>query len=146
MLRLFGNLRSLKYIFIYVLNSGWSIDIVTTLDTANFIDEHYSECETAQYKDEVLSLVEQELAKRGEYFIFSELSGWSANVRKERILEDKYFYEMSVIKLIEDFGPFSQNYSTTELYSKEEIPEELRHETEMANQNAVSDRQPQSVR
>ena len=94
----------------------------------------------------MLSLVEQELAKRGEYFIFSELSGWSANVRKERILEDKYFYEMSVIKLIEDFGPFSQNYSTTELYSKEEIPEELRHETEMANRNAVSDRQPQSVR
>jgi hypothetical protein len=70
------------------------------------------------YKEEVLSLLEQELSYRGDYFIFSELSGWSANVRKERILDDKYFYEMSVIKLIEDFGPFSQNYTTTELYSK----------------------------
>ena len=59
-----------------------------------------------QYKEEVLSLLEQELSYRGDYFIFSELSGWSANVRKERILDDKYFYEMSVIKLIEDFGPF----------------------------------------
>ena len=58
------------------------------------------------YKEEVLSLLEQELSYRGDYFIFSELSGWSANVRKERILDDKYFYEMSVIKLIEDFGPF----------------------------------------
>ena len=73
------------------------------------------------YKEEVLSLLEQELSYRGDYFIFSELSGWSANVRKERILDDKYFYEMSVIKLIEDFGPFSQNYTTTELYSKEHL-------------------------
>lgn len=73
-----------------------------------------------KYKEEVLSLLEQELSYRGDYFIFSELSGWSANVRKERILDDKYFYEMSVIKLIEDFGPFSTNYTTTELYSKAE--------------------------
>jgi hypothetical protein len=73
------------------------------------------------YKEEVLSLLEQELSYRGDYFIFSELSGWSANVRKERILDDKYFYEMSVIKLIEDFGPFSQNYTTTELYSKVQL-------------------------
>jgi hypothetical protein len=28
---------------------------------------------------------------------------------------------MSVIKLIEDFGPFSQNYTTTELYSKVQL-------------------------
>ena len=62
------------------------------------------------YKEEVLSLLEQELSYRGDYFIFSELSGWSANVRKERILDDKYFYEMSVIKLIEDFGPFRNRF------------------------------------
>lgn len=69
-------------------------------------------------------------------------------MRKERILEDKYFYEMSVIKLIEDFGPFSQNYSTTELYSKEDIPEELKNETrDVTSRNAMSDRQPfQTVR
>jgi hypothetical protein len=101
---------------------GWTIDIVSTLDTSAFLDENYSDCQVepgstmSEYKSEVLSLVEQELAYRGDYLIFSELSGWSANVRKERILEDKYFYEMSVIKLIEDFGPFSQNYTTTELY------------------------------
>lgn len=100
---------------------GWSLDIVTTLDTVDFLDENYADCETAEYKSEVVSLVEQELAYRGDYFIFSELSGWSANVRKERILEDKYFYEMSVIKLIEDFGPFSQNFTTTELYSNYEV-------------------------
>jgi hypothetical protein len=106
---------------------GWTIDIVSTLDTSNFLDENYNDCEVeagtqmSQYKSEVLSLVEQELAYRGDYLIFSELSGWSANVRKERILEDKYFYEMSVIKLIEDFGPFSQNYTTTELYHNSEV-------------------------
>jgi hypothetical protein len=74
----------------------------------------------------VLSLLDQELSYRGDYFIFSELSGWSANVRKERILDDKYFYEMSVIKLIEDFGPFSTNYTTTELYSKAEQNDQLK--------------------
>lgn len=104
---------------------GWELDIVTTLDTADFLAANYADCELAnRYKSEVLSLVEQELAYRGDYLIFSELSGWSANVRKERILEDKYFYEMSVIKLIEDFGPFSQNYTTTQLYSKSEELEE----------------------
>merc|ERR1719471_1034972 len=99
-------------------NEGWTLDVVTTTDTQNFLEENYSDCELMQYKEEVLSLLEQELSYRGDYFIFSELSGWSANVRKERILDDKYFYEMSVIKLIEDFGPFSTNYTTTELYSK----------------------------
>lgn len=109
---------------------GWTIDIVTTLDTSNFLDTNYSECKMGEYKSEILSLVEQELAYRGDYFIFSELSGWSANVRKERILEDKYFYEMSVIKLIEDFGPFSQNYTTTELYSKSEEVDDKSSEVE----------------
>lgn len=104
---------------------GWTLDIVSTVDASSFIDENYSDCELAPFKGEVLSLMEQELTYRGDYFVFSELSGWSANVRKERILEDKYFYEMSVIKLIEDFGPFSQNYSTTELYSKIEADERL---------------------
>jgi len=28
-------------------------------------------------------------------------------------MEDKYFYEMSVIKLIEDFGPFSSNFTSS---------------------------------
>ena len=79
---------------------------VTTIDASNFLESEYPSCELMQYKEEVLSLLEQELSYRGDYFIFSELSGWSANVRKERILDDKYFYEMSVIKLIEDFGPF----------------------------------------
>ena len=68
------------------------------------------------YKEEVLSLLEQELSYRGDYFIFSELSGWSANVRKERILDDKYFYEMSVIKLIEDFGPFRNRFFFSLVY------------------------------
>jgi hypothetical protein len=99
---------------------GWTLDIVTTIDASNFLESEYPSCELMQYKEEVLSLLEQELSYRGDYFIFSELSGWSANVRKERILDDKYFYEMSVIKLIEDFGPFSTNYTTTELYSKAE--------------------------
>jgi hypothetical protein len=99
---------------------GWTLDIVTTIDASNFLESDYPSCELMQYKEEVLSLLEQELSYRGDYFIFSELSGWSANVRKERILDDKYFYEMSVIKLIEDFGPFSTNYTTTELYSKAE--------------------------
>ncbi|CAG5091061.1 Oidioi.mRNA.OKI2018_I69.PAR.g12834.t1.cds [Oikopleura dioica] len=94
-------------------NEGWSLDVVTTTDTQEFLDENYGDCEMMQYKSEVLSLVEQELTYRGDYFIFSELSGWSANVRKERIMEDKYFYEMSVIKLIEDFGPFSSNFTTS---------------------------------
>merc|ERR1712080_656875 len=99
--------------------------IVSTLDTSAFLDENYKDCNVdeqikmSEYKSEVLSLVEQELAYRGDYFIFSELSGWSANVRKERIMEDKYFYEMSVIKLIEDFGPFSANFTTTNLYKGE---------------------------
>jgi hypothetical protein len=97
----------------------WTLDVVTTLDTADFLDQHYSGCELTKHKQEVLSLVEQELTYRGDYFIFSELSGWSANVRKERIMEDKYFYEMSVIKLIEDFGPFSANFTTTNLYTGE---------------------------
>merc|ERR1719300_2351049 len=120
-------------------NEGWTLDVVTTTDTQDFLDQHYSACELTNHKQEVLSLVEQELTYRGDYFIFSELSGWSANVRKERILEDKYFYEMSVIKLIEDFGPFSQNYSTTELYSKEDIPEELKNETrDVTSRNAMS--------
>jgi len=99
---------------------GWTLDIVTTIDASNFLESEYPSCDLQNYKEEVLSLLEQELSYRGDYFIFSELSGWSANVRKERILDDKYFYEMSVIKLIEDFGPFSQNYTTTELYSKVE--------------------------
>jgi len=94
-------------------NEGWTLDVVTTTDTQNFLEENYSDCEMMQYKSEVLSLVEQELTYRGDYFIFSELSGWSANVRKERIMEDKYFYEMSVIKLIEDFGPFSSNFTSS---------------------------------
>jgi hypothetical protein len=85
---------------------GWTLDIVTTIDASNFLESEYPSCELMQFKEEVLSLLEQELSYRGDYFIFSELSGWSANVRKERILDDKYFYEMSVIKLIEDFGPF----------------------------------------
>jgi len=97
----------------------WTLDVVTTLDTSDFLDQHYSGCELTNHKQEVLSLVEQELTYRGDYFIFSELSGWSANVRKERIMEDKYFYEMSVIKLIEDFGPFSANFTTTNLYTGE---------------------------
>lgn len=100
---------------------GWTLDIVTTIDAQNFLESEYNDCEMMNYKEEVLSLLEQELSYRGDYFIFSELSGWSANVRKERILDDKYFYEMSVIKLIEDFGPFSQNYTTTELYSKVQL-------------------------
>jgi hypothetical protein len=113
---------------------GWTIDIVSTLDTSAFLDENYQDCDVdeqtkmSEYKSEVLSLVEQELAYRGDYLIFSELSGWSANVRKERILEDKYFYEMSVIKLIEDFGPFSQNYTTTELYKNEVETQKLQTE------------------
>jgi hypothetical protein len=85
---------------------GWTLDIVTTIDASAFLESEYPSCELMNYKEEVLSLLEQELSYRGDYFIFSELSGWSANVRKERILDDKYFYEMSVIKLIEDFGPF----------------------------------------
>lgn len=100
---------------------GWTLDIVTTIDASHFLESEYNSCEMMNYKEEVLSLLEQELSYRGDYFIFSELSGWSANVRKERILDDKYFYEMSVIKLIEDFGPFSQNYTTTELYSKAQL-------------------------
>lgn len=118
---------------------GWSLDIVTTLDTSNFLDANYKECEMANYKSEILSLVEQELAYRGDYLIFSELSGWSANVRKERILEDKYFYEMSVIKLIEDFGPFSLNYTTTELYSKEtdEVDENFQSREEFSIRSSV---------
>jgi hypothetical protein len=95
---------------------GWSLNIITTTETSQFLDEYYPSCSLMTYKEEVLSLLEQELCYRGDYFIFSELSGWSTNVRKERILEDKYFYEMSAIKLIEEFGPFSSNYSTTELY------------------------------
>jgi len=95
---------------------GWTLDVVTTLDTSEFLDRNYNGCDLMDQKQEVLSLVEQELTYRGDYFIFSELSGWSANVRKERIMEDKYFYEMSVIKLIEDFGPFSANFTTTNLY------------------------------
>jgi hypothetical protein len=105
---------------------GWTLDIVTTIDASNFLESDYPSCELMQYKEEVLSLLEQELSYRGDYFIFSELSGWSANVRKERILDDKYFYEMSVIKLIEDFGPFSTNYTTTELYSKAEQNDQLK--------------------
>lgn len=97
---------------------GWTLDVVTTLDSASFLDTHYLSCDLMDQKQEVLSLVEQELTYRGDYFIFSELSGWSANVRKERIMEDKYFYEMSVIKLIEDFGPFSSNFTTTNLYTQ----------------------------
>ena len=50
----------------------------------------------------------------------NSILGWSANVRKERILDDKYFNEMSVIKLVEDFGPASPNYSHAALYSKVE--------------------------
>jgi hypothetical protein len=96
---------------------GWTLNVVTTLDTASFLDTNYHDCDLSDHSQEVLSLVEQELTYRGDYFIFSELSGWSANVRKERIMEDKYFYEMSVIKLIEDFGPFSSNYTTTNLYN-----------------------------
>jgi hypothetical protein len=96
---------------------GWTLNVVTTLDTAQFLDTNYPDCQLNDHSQEVLSLVEQELTYRGDYFIFSELSGWSANVRKERIMEDKYFYEMSVIKLIEDFGPFSSNYTTTNLYN-----------------------------
>ena len=69
----------------------WTLDVVTTLDTSDFLDQHYSGCELTNHKQEVLSLVEQELTYRGDYFIFSELSGWSANVRKERIMEAKGF-------------------------------------------------------
>jgi len=114
---------------------GWTIDIVTTLDTSSFLDTNYPEdkCKLGEYKSEILSLVEQELAYRGDYLIFSELSGWSANVRKERILEDKYFYEMSVIKLIEDFGPFSENYTTTELYSKTEEVDQFKSSEEFSS-------------
>ena len=50
----------------------------------------------------------------------TNFEGWSSNVRKERILDDKYFNEMSVIKLVEDFGPASPNYSQAALYSKVE--------------------------
>ena len=96
---------------------GWNFNIITTEDASAYLEQELEGCELMEYKPEALSLLEQELCYRGDYFIFSELSGWSANVRKERILEDKYFYEMSVIKLIEDFGPFSTNYTTTQLYS-----------------------------
>lgn len=100
---------------------GWNIQIVSTLDTTKYLEENYGDCGVLRdFKSEVISLVEQEIAYRGDYLLFSELSGWSSNVRKDRILDDKYFNEMSVIKLVEDFGPASPNYSQAALYSKVE--------------------------
>jgi len=61
---------------------GWTLNVVTTLDTSAFLDNNYKDCSMSDHSQEVLSLVEQELTYRGDYFIFSELSGWSANVRK----------------------------------------------------------------
>ena len=78
----------------------WTLDVVTTLDTADFLDQHYSGCELTKHKQEVLSLVEQELTYRGDYFIFSELSGWSANVRKERIMEAKGLTNFVPLKIV----------------------------------------------
>ena len=56
--------------------SGWNIKIVSTLDTTKYLEDNYGDCGVlGDYKSEVLSLVEQEIAYRGDYLLFSELSG-----------------------------------------------------------------------
>jgi hypothetical protein len=32
-------------------NEGWTLDVVTTTDTQNFLEENYSDCEMMQYKE-----------------------------------------------------------------------------------------------
>ena len=49
-------------------NEGWTLDVVTTTDTQNFLEENYSDCEMMQYK-EGFSINKNLDKNRGNYYV-----------------------------------------------------------------------------
>ena len=51
-------------------NNFLIIQIVSTIDTTKYLEENYGDCGVlGDFKSEVLSLVEQEIAYRGDYLL-----------------------------------------------------------------------------